>query len=135
MAAPAARNREDTTVSNFLSETPVAYNTVNYFEIGTPDAAAAGAFYGELFGWQAGAAGPTGYAMFDENAGGLWNTSTVGGGSWAVFYVEVADIQATIDAATKAGAQTALPLVDNGLIMFTHLIDPVGNRFGLWQRK
>ncbi len=122
-------------MSDFLTATPIAHNTVNYFEIGTPDATKARAFYGELFGWGVGPAGPAGYAMVDGNAGGLWDTTSVGGGSWAVFYVEVTDIAATLDGATARGAELALPTVDNGVILFAHLIDPTGNRFGVWQRK
>ena len=112
-----------------------ATNTVNYFEIGTADADGARAFYGGLFGWDFGAANPGGYAAVDANAGGLWDTSGSGAGSWAVFYVEVADIRATLEQATAAGAETVLPLVDNGVILFAHLADPAGNRFGVWQRK
>ncbi|MHB8293462.1 MAG: VOC family protein [Acidimicrobiales bacterium] len=26
-------------------------------------------------------------------------------------------------------------MIDNGMIEFTHLADPFGNRFGIWQRK
>ncbi|MDL9978473.1 VOC family protein [Microbacterium sp. ASV49] len=110
-------------------------NPVNYFEIGTPDPEAARAFYGDVFGWQFGPASPAGYAMVNENAGGLWDTTDVGGGRWAVFYIEVADIHATLDAAQAAGAGIVLPVVDNGAIFFAHLSDPAGNRFGVWQRK
>jgi hypothetical protein len=28
-----------------------------------------------------------------------------------------------------------VPLVDNGAIEFAYLADPLGNRFGVWQRK
>jgi uncharacterized protein len=110
-------------------------NTVTYFEIGTPDPAAARAFYGSLFGWDLGPANPGGYAPIDGNAGGLWDTIEIGGQSWAVFYVEVADIHVTLERATAAGAETVRPLVDNGAILFAHLADPAGNRFGVWQRK
>lgn len=110
-------------------------NTVNYFEIGTPDAEAAQTFYGRVFGWEFGPASPAGYGMVNENAGGLWDTSGIGSGTWAVFYVEVADIHASIEAALANGARTVLPLVDNGVIQFAHLADPAGNRFGVWQRK
>lgn len=108
---------------------------VNYFEIGTPDAPAARAFYGELFGWTFGPASPGGYSPIDENAGGLWDTAGASGGTWAIFYVEVADLPATIEAAQNAGAGIVVPLVDNGTILFAHLSDPAGNRFGVWQRK
>jgi predicted enzyme related to lactoylglutathione lyase len=29
----------------------------------------------------------------------------------------------------------AIPLIDNGRIEFAHLIDPQGNRFGIWRPK
>jgi predicted enzyme related to lactoylglutathione lyase len=110
-------------------------NTVNYFEVGTADPDAARAFYGQVFGWEFGPAGPAGYATVNGTAGGLWDTSGMGGGTWAVFYVEVADIHACVEAALARGAQTVRPLVDNGVILFAHLADPAGNRFGVWQRK
>ena len=62
-------------------------NVVNYFEIGTPDAGATSAFYGGLFGWQIGESGD--YRMIDGDKGGVWDRSAVGGGSYAIFYVQV----------------------------------------------
>ncbi len=108
---------------------------VNYFEVGTPDPEAARAFYGGVFGWEFGSPSPAGYGLVNGNAGGLWDTTEAGGGHWAVFYVEVPDIHATLEAAQSAGAGIVLPLVDNGAILFAHLSDPAGNRFGVWQRK
>jgi hypothetical protein len=55
-------------------------NTVNYFEIGSPDPAASKAFYGGLFGWDVGEPSmPARYSMIDEDHGGLWDTSQMGG--------------------------------------------------------
>jgi predicted enzyme related to lactoylglutathione lyase len=108
---------------------------IDYFEIGTPDAAAARAFYGGLFGWEIGAPSPQGYAMIDEARGGLWDTSTTGGGSWAIFYVHVDDVADAVARATALGATVAVPLVDNGTIEFAHLIDPSGSRFAVWKPK
>ncbi|MBC3762306.1 VOC family protein [Quadrisphaera oryzae] len=110
-------------------------NLVTYFEIGTPDAAAARAFYGGVFGWRVADAGPAGYAPVNGAAGGLWNTTGIGGGSWAIFYVEVADVSAALDAVTAHGGRVVVPRVDNGAIVFAHVADPAGNRFGLWRRK
>ena len=111
-------------------------DTVSYFEIGTPDVETARAFYGEVFDWSFAPPGPAGYAFVNgPDTGGLWDTSANGGGTWAVFYIEVADIHAKVEAALAQGARTVLPLVDNGRILFTHLADPAGNRFGVWQRK
>ena len=108
---------------------------VNYFEIGTPDAAATKRFYGELFDWSFGEPSPVGYSMVDTDAGGVWESTGVGGGSWAVFYVQVDDVQSAITQAEALGATVAVPFVDNGRIEFAHLVDPQGNRFGVWRPK
>ncbi|MBV9090434.1 MAG: VOC family protein [Mycobacteriaceae bacterium] len=109
-------------------------NVVNYFEIGTPDSEATKAFYGGLFGWPIGEAS-NGYRMVDGDKGGVWDSSAVGGGSWAIFYVQVDDVQATIDNAASLGAKVIVPFTDNGAIEFAHLQDPHGNRFGVWRPK
>ncbi|MGL3807143.1 VOC family protein [Paeniglutamicibacter sp. R2-26] len=107
----------------------------NYFEIGTPDPEGARRFYGSLFDWDFGKPSPLGYGMVNGGEGGLWDTSSVGGGSWAVFYGQVDDVEAAIESATSLGASIALPHVDNGSIEFAHLLDPSGNRFGIWRPK
>lgn len=108
---------------------------VNYFEIGTPDAAATKRFYGELFDWSFGEPSSVGYRMVDGDRGGVWDTTAMGGASWAVFYVQVEDVKGAIAQAEALGATVAVPFVDNGRIEFAHLIDPQGNRFGVWHPK
>ncbi len=109
---------------------------VDYFEIGSPDPSAARAFYGGLFGWEIGApSGPANYSMVDGDRGGLWDTSGLGGASWAIFYVHVEDVQATVSRAQELGATIAVPLIDNGSIEFAHIVDPSGNRVGVWRPK
>jgi predicted enzyme related to lactoylglutathione lyase len=71
--------------------------------------------------------------MVDGDAGGLWDTTAMGGGSWAVFYVHVDDVQAAVAKAEELGASVALPIIDNGNITFAHLVDPLGNRFAVWR--
>ena len=111
-------------------------NDVNYFEIGSPDAQAARAFYGGLFGWTFGEPSmPARYSMVENDKGGLWDTSAMGGTSWAIFYVQVDNVQAALDRAQELGATVAVPLVDNGQIEFAHLVDPHGSRFGIWKPK
>ena|SRR5579885_63553 len=110
-------------------------NKVNYFEIGTTDPEGAKAFYGSLFDWQFGEPSAANYRMINQSEGGLWNTSKIGGQSWAIFYVHVDDVAAAIKKAEELGAKVALPLTDNGAITFAHLIDPHGNRFGVWKPK
>jgi predicted enzyme related to lactoylglutathione lyase len=109
---------------------------VNYFEIGSPDPSRSRTFYGELFGWPfEEPTGPAPYWMVDEARGGLWDTSTMSGQSWAIFYVQVDDIAATLERAEELGATVAVPLTDNGSIEFAHVLDPHGNRLGIWQPK
>ena len=108
-------------------------NVVNYFEVGTPDAGATTAFYGGLFGWQIAESGN--YRAVEGDKGGVWDSSTMGGGAWAIFYVQVDDVQATIEKASGLGATVVVPYTDNGPIEFAHLQDPQGNRFGVWRPK
>ncbi|MET4097543.1 VOC family protein [Arthrobacter sp. UYCu712] len=111
-------------------------NKVDYFEIGSPDPEASKAFYSGLFGWEVGAPTfPAQYSMVNADEGGLWDTSGMGGATWAIFYVHVDDVAAAIHRATELGATVALPLVDNGSIEFAHLLDPLGNRFAIWRPK
>jgi predicted enzyme related to lactoylglutathione lyase len=109
--------------------------SMNYFEIGSPDPEGVKAFYGSLFGWAVGEPSPAAYSMVDGGAGGLWDTSGIGGGSWAIFYVQVDDVATAIMNAESLGATVLMPLVDNGAIEFAHLQDPQGNRFGVWKPK
>ncbi len=106
---------------------------VNYFEVGGADPAASRAFYGELFDWSFGPSSPAAYQSVNEGAGGLWDTTGLGGANWAIFYAQVDDVAAAIAHAEALGGTVAVPLVDNGQITFAHLVDPAGNRFGVWR--
>ena len=35
----------------------------------------------------------------------------------------------------RLGATVAIPFTDNGQLYFAHLVDPMGNRFGIWRPK
>jgi predicted enzyme related to lactoylglutathione lyase len=116
-----------------MTENP---NRIDYFEIGTPQPQQAREFYGGLFGWTVSEPStPANYAMVDEGSGGLWDTTEIGAESWAIFYVHVADVRAAIEKAESLGARVAIPFTDNGVIEFAHLVDPLGNRFGVWRPK
>jgi uncharacterized protein len=106
---------------------------MNYFEIGTPDAGATRSFYGTLFNWQIGDSGE--YRMVEGDKGGVWDTESTSGDSWAIFYVQVDDVQATLAKAAELGAKVLVPFTDNGPLEFAHLQDPHGNRFGVWRPK
>ncbi|GAA1440396.1 VOC family protein [Leifsonia poae] len=108
-------------------------NRIDYFEIGTPAPEATKTFYSGLFGWEIGPPSEAHYSMVDGGAGGLWDTTAMGGGSWAIFYVHVDDVADAVARAEELGATIALPVIDNGDITFAHLVDPLGNRFAVWR--
>jgi len=108
---------------------------VNYFEFGSADPDAARRFYRSLFGWTFSEPSPVGYTMVNGEEGGLWDTTSMGSATWAIFYVQVDDVAAAISQAESLGATVAIPLVDNGRIEFAHLFDTEGNRFGVWRPK
>lgn len=108
-------------------------NKVDYFEIGTPDGATAKEFYGSLFGWNIGPPSEQEYRMVNGEEGGIWDTSAIGGGRWAIFYVHVDDVAETVKNAQELGATVVLPPTTGGGIEFAHLTDPAGNRFGVWR--
>ncbi|GAA3893128.1 hypothetical protein GCM10022381_38520 [Leifsonia kafniensis] len=108
-------------------------NPVDYFEIGSPDPEAARAFYSGLFDWEIGPPSAARYSTINTQDGGLWDTSEMGGGSWAIFYVHVDNVSDALDKAVALGATVVIPLVNNGQIEFAHLQDPLGNRFAIWR--
>lgn len=117
-----------------------ALNSVAWFEIGTDRAEEAKEFYGELFGWQyklntdlpgvdyhatitPGAPGPVG-GIFDH-AGKF--------ADYAIFYVLVADVAATIEQATALGAEVLMePVTDASGFTFARLADNTGHHFGVF---
>ena len=113
-------------------------NVVNYFEIGSPDPESARRFYGGLFDWTIAEPSAAAYSTVEDGEGGqggLWDSTELGGVSWAIFYVQVDDVKAAMTRAETLGATVAVPFVDNGQIEFAHLVDPQGNRFGVWKPK
>ncbi|MQA86496.1 MAG: VOC family protein [Streptosporangiales bacterium] len=113
-------------------------NSVAWFEVGTDDPEGAQRFYGELFGWTFGA----GYGAMDYRAittpgaegasGGILNTKG-GFPNYAVFYVLVEDVAATVAKAEQLGGKVLIPpTTDEDGLMFAHLHDSAGNHFGVF---
>jgi uncharacterized protein len=115
--------------------------TPSWVDLATPDPAAAGRFYGELFGWVAADAGPEeetgGYAMFTlrgKNVAGvaplmnpdqppMWST-----------YVSTDDADAVVARAKDAGGQAIvepMDVMDVGRMAF--LMHPAAGAIGVWQ--
>ena len=111
-------------------------NDVNYFEIGSPDPEASKAFYGALFDWNVGKPSmPARYSMINEDQGGLWDTSAMGGRAGQSSTSRSRTCTPRSSGPKSSGATVVVPFVDNGRIEFAHLTDPLGNRFGIWRPK
>lgn len=112
---------------------------VRYFEISGPDAGTLRDFYRDTLGLAVEAPDETGYAMVTpaEQAipGAIWDASGVwdGEGSYAIPYLQVDDVKATVAAAMVAGATVVVPPQDHGPTISAHLLDPAGNRIGVYQ--
>jgi len=108
-------------------------NSVVRFEVGAADPQPLVRFYGELFGWDLEAIGP-GYTLVDTR-GGRGLTGGVGrsntGDPWATFYVEVDDLQATLERAEALGGRTVVPVVELPGMAFAMFDDPDGLLVGL----
>jgi len=112
-----------------------------WVDLGTADSEAASAFYAGLFGWEMTDHGPdlgnyltasvagrrvAGIAPLPEDLPSIPSTWTT--------YVATDDVDATSDAATKAGASTIFPPLDiPGQGRTALLADPTGAPVGLWQ--
>ena len=49
------------------------------------------------------------------------------------FYGGLDDVAASLAQVQRLGASIAIPLTNNGAIEFAHVLDPQGNRFGIWR--
>ncbi|MBF6330354.1 VOC family protein [Nocardia transvalensis] len=112
-----------------------AFDTVAWFQIGTPDPAAAQRFYGELFGWtyRTDPGSGDGYQLISYPgatvpSGGIAEEQP--GTGYAVFCVMVRDVAATCDRATELGGKVLAPpaTTPDGLVS-ADLLDSDGNRF------
>ena len=108
-------------------------NPVVHFEIGAADHQSLGKFYGELFGWGLREVSE-GYTLVDTRGGqglngGIGKSGT--GEPWATFYVEVDDLQASLDRAGALGGRTVLEITELPGMAFAMFDDPDGLLVGL----
>ena len=118
------------------------HHTIDYVELPVADLAAARDFYGTAFGWQFTAYGD-GYAGIrttaedgSDEAGGLTlaeSSAITRGGPFVLLYT--ADLDATLDAVTRAGDTVVEgPYAFPGGRRF-HFLDPSGNELGAWSES
>jgi predicted enzyme related to lactoylglutathione lyase len=108
-------------------------NPVVRFEVGAAEPGPLVAFYGELFGWGMEAV-TEGHTLIDTRGGrglggGVGRSDT--GDPWATFYVEVDDLQATLERAEALGGRTVVPVIELPGMAFAMFDDPDGLLVGL----
>ena len=105
---------------------------VVHFEVIGRDAKASQDFYAQLFDWQIDADNPYNYGMVRNGGAGI--NGGVGGGEQpqTLFYVEVPDLQATLDKATALGGKVVMPVTEiPGAVTMAQFADRDGNVVGL----
>ncbi len=113
--------------------------SVTFFEISGPDPSGLRDFYGTTLGLALENPDDNGYAMVSPAEGSIpgavWNASDVWGdqAAYAIPYVQVADVAATVAAATAAGARVVVAPREHGPTISAHLLDPAGNRVGVYE--
>jgi len=119
-------------------KSPARPGEVAWQELATSDLEGALRFYGELFGWQVlrrmemGSAGT--YVIFGRDGvqqGGMHKLSAQAPAPYWLTYIEVADTQATADAAREAGARLTNGPMDVPGGRVAHLLDPQGVPFAV----
>lgn len=117
-----------------------AFNSVAWFEFGTDQPEKVKEFYGELFDWKyvlnTNTPGVTYHSVMtpgaQQPAGGVWD-SEGGFPGYAVFYVVVQDVAATVAHAERLGAEVLMaPVSDSAGFTFARLRDTAGNHFGVF---
>lgn len=108
-----------------------------HFEILGKDAIGLQTFYAALFDWQVGQAmGPEmgHYGLVDGESSGLAGGigQTQDGGTLVTVYVQVPDLQATLDRAVALGGRIVMPPMEiPGAVTLAQFADPDGNLIGL----
>jgi predicted enzyme related to lactoylglutathione lyase len=118
-------------------------NAVVHFEVMAQDRNKLLPFYTDLFGWKIDTDNPMGYGVIahsdNYSAGGIG----IGGGIFGdmpagqdgvTFYVEVDDVEATLQQAEKLGGKRLMGPEQTGGPTFGHLLDPEGHWIGLFEK-
>jgi predicted enzyme related to lactoylglutathione lyase len=106
---------------------------VIHFEIGCRDISRTGDFYAKLFGWQIAAAGATSSIQTGSPQGIPGHITSLGHEPqhYAMFYVDVEDVQAALDKAIELGGKTLVPPIKTPSGTFAWFADPESNMIGL----
>ena len=109
-------------------------NPVVHWEIQCKDAKKAQQFYSRLFGWHVDANNPMNYGMVDtrDEVGINGGIGPCDGPNRVTFYIQVADLQAFLDKATRLGGKVVMPPTEiPDTVTLAMFADPEGNVIGL----
>jgi len=107
-------------------------NKVTHFEIHGKDGKRLQGFYASLFGWKVDASNPMQYGMVGAEQSGIGGGIAKSPAAMVTFYVEVADLAASLKQAEKLGGKTVMPPMDvPGGPRIAQFADPEGNVIGL----
>jgi uncharacterized protein len=108
---------------------------VVHFEIGCRDRARTSEFYAKLFGWQF-ASGPAGGIDTGSREGIQGHITSLGHEPhhYTTFYVDVEDVQASLDQAVAMGGKKLVGPIKIPTGTFAWFADPEGNMIGLLKR-
>jgi uncharacterized protein len=106
---------------------------VVHWEVQARDPGLQQRFFANLFGWKVDANNPMNYGMVsgsgkDTIGGGIGGTQDA---ARVTVYVQVPDINASLQKAQELGAQTIMPRTDVGMIIMAQFKDLEGNVIGL----
>jgi predicted enzyme related to lactoylglutathione lyase len=111
-------------------------NKVGHFEIMGKDAAKTQQFYRDVFGWNVDANNPMNYGLVAGSDGGIGGGigGAMDGKPVVTVYVDVDDLQGTLDKAKSKGAEVLMPPMEvegqSGL-KIAQFRDPDGNIIGV----
>jgi hypothetical protein len=117
---------------------PYLHGKFVWFEHVSNDVERARAFYGDLFGWKSDGVpmGGQTYHMIQNGADGIggFRTGMPGMPNHWMSYLSVADVDATVKAATAAGGKVLMPPTDFAPVgRGATLADPTGAVFSVWK--
>jgi predicted enzyme related to lactoylglutathione lyase len=105
-----------------------------WIDITAKNAEASRTFYAQLFGWRLGLVEALDYALIEPGPGTLPGGIGQADDTHITTYFSVDDVEATIARAEQLGAKVATPPWSvPGLGTMAVLLDPDGNRLGVWQ--
>ncbi|NIS80779.1 MAG: VOC family protein [Anaerolineales bacterium] len=114
-------------------------NPVVHFEVVSKDREAIQKFYSALFDWKLDTNYPDSYGMVDAGdegiAGGIGGTVD-GAPGHATFYVQVKNLQESLDRAESLGGKTVMPPLEiPDMVKMALFTDPDGNVIGLVEER